>query len=95
MYGVIITALISAALWLLPKLLAVGGTIAFSMTVITPIISYFQAQVMQRINGAPVDMLNFLVFCGIPEAISIVFAAITMRWAMKAATLAFAKAGAR
>ena len=95
MFGVLITALISFGAWLLPKLLAVGGTVAVSMTVITPILDNLKAEVLTRLNGMPADMVNFLQFTGIPEAISIVFAAMAMKMGIKAAEVAFAKAGAR
>jgi len=95
MHFAFLTALYAVFNWLLPKLLAVGGTVAVSMTVITPILTYMQAQVMTRLNGMPADMLQFLQFTGIPEAISILFAAITMKMGIKAAEVAFAKRGAR
>lgn len=95
MHFAILSALYAVFNWVLPKLLAVGGTVAFSMTVITPILTYMQSQVTSRLNGMPADMVNFLQFTGVPEAISILFAAMTMKAGMKAAAVAFAKAGAR
>lgn len=95
MFGVLLSAGIAVVSWLLPKLLAVGGTVAVSMTVITPILNYLQSQVMQRINGMPADALAFFQFCGVPEAVSVVFAAYTMALGMRAAKAAFQRSGAQ
>jgi hypothetical protein len=95
MWGVLISAGMYLLNWLLPKLLAVGGTVAVSMTVITPILTYLQNQVMLRVNGMPAEALHFLQFCGVPEAISIVFAAYAMALSLRAAEIAFARSGAQ
>lgn len=81
--------------WLLPKLLAVGGTVAVSVTVLQPIFTYLQNMVMSRVNGLPADAVHFLQFTGIPEAVSIIFAAYTMAIGLRAAKAAFARAGSK
>lgn len=81
--------------WLLPKLLAVGGTVAVSAAVITPIFNYLQSMVMSRINGLPADAVHFLQFTGIPDAVSIIFAAYAMAVGIKVAKAAFQRAGSK
>jgi hypothetical protein len=81
--------------WLLPKLLAVAGTVAFSAAVITPIFNYLQNMVMSRVNGMPADAVHFLQFTGIPDAISIIFAAYAMAVGLKAAKAAYQKSGSK
>ncbi|MNR62826.1 hypothetical protein D3C85_1849520 [compost metagenome] len=50
---------------------------------------------MSRVNGLSADAVHFLQFTGIPDAISIIFAAYAMAIGMKAAKAAFQKAGAK
>lgn len=95
MIQALLFVLTSVAGWLLPRLLAAGGTVVVSATVLMPIMEYLQAQVMQKIGGLSADAVNFLSFLGIPDAISIVFAAYTMAIGMKVATVAFSKAGSK
>ena len=95
MFQVLIAAGTSLFSWLLPRILSVAGTVAFSAAVLTPIFNYLQNMVMQRINGAGADVLRFLQFTGVTEAVSIVFAAYAMAIGMKAAKAAFQKSGAK
>jgi hypothetical protein len=95
MWAALYPLLMSVAGWLLPKLLAVGGTVAISAAVITPIFTYLQNQITQRFNGLPADAINFFQFVGIPDAISVIFAAYAMAIGMKAAKAAFQRAGSK
>lgn len=95
MFQVLIAAGSALVSWLLPRLLSVAGTVAFSAAVITPIFNYLQNMVMSRVNGLSADAVHFLQFTGIPDAISIIFAAYAMAIGMKAAKAAFQKAGAK
>jgi hypothetical protein len=81
--------------WLLPKLLAVAGTVAVSAAVITPIFNYLQNMVMSRVNGMPADAVHFLQFTGIPDAVSVIFAAYAMAVGIKAAKAAYQTAGSK
>jgi ABC-type enterochelin transport system permease subunit len=95
MFQVLIAALTAVASWIIPRLLAVAGTVVVSTTVLTPIFDYLQNMVMQRINGMPADALHFLQFTGIPEAISIIFSAYAMAIGMKAAKAAYQRSGSK
>lgn len=95
MFQVLIAALMGVASWIMPRLLAVMGTVAVSSTVITPIFTYLQGQIMQRVNGMPADALHFLQFAGIPDAISIIFAAYALAIGIKTAKAAFQKSGSK
>jgi hypothetical protein len=81
--------------WVLPKLLAVGGTVAISVTVIQPIFSYLQNQVMSHLNGLSGDAVHFLQFVGVPDAISVIFAAYTMVFGLRAAKAAYQRSGSK
>jgi hypothetical protein len=80
--------------WLLPRLLAALGVVAFSAVAVTPVFNWLQTQISNRLNGLGADAYNFLAFCGVVDAISIVFAAYTMAISIKAGKAAFAKSGA-
>ena len=95
MFQVLIAAGSSLIAWLMPRLFAVAGTVAFSAAVITPIFTYLQDMIMSRVNGLSADAVHFLQFTGIPDAIPILFAAYAMAIGMKAAKAAFQKAGAK
>jgi hypothetical protein len=81
--------------WLLPKLLAVGGTVAVSLTVITPIFNFLQNKVISNFNGAGADAVHFLQFTGIFDAVSVIFAAYAMALGVKAAKAAYQTAGSK
>lgn len=95
MFHVLIAALTAVVSWVIPRLLAVAGTVVVSTTVLTPIFDYLQNMVMQRVNGMPADAVHFLQFTGIPEAISIIFSAYGMAIGMKAAKAAYQRSGSK
>lgn len=95
MWAALFPLLTSIASWLLPKIFAVAGTVAFSAAVVTPIFTYLQNQITQRFNGLPADAINFMQFVGIPDAISVIFAAYAMAVGLKAAKAAYSRAGTK
>lgn len=95
MFQVLITALTAVAGWILPRLLAVGGTVAISAGVLMPIFAYLQNQVLQRLNGLPADALNFFQFLGVFDAISVIFAAYGMAVGIKVAKAVYQRAGSK
>jgi uncharacterized membrane protein len=95
MFQVIVAALTAVVGWVLPRLLAVGGTVAISATVLNPIFNYLQGRVMQNLNGMPADAVNFFQFAGVFDAVSVIFAAYAMAIGMKVAKAAFQKAGSK
>jgi hypothetical protein len=95
MFQVLIAALTAVAGWILPRLLAVGGTVAISATVLTPIFNFLQGKVVSSLNGMGADAIGFFQFVGIFDAVSVIFAAYAMAIGMKVAKAAFQKAGSK
>lgn len=95
MFQVLITALTAVAGWILPRLLAVAGTAAISISVMMPIFNYLQDQVLQRLNGMPADAVNFFRFVGVFDAVSVIFAAYGMAVGIKVAKAAYQRAGSK
>lgn len=91
MFAVLMAAGSALISWILPRLIGVAGAATLSVTVMTPIIDYLQAQVLQRLNGLPADGVHFLQFAGIFEAISVVFGAYTMAIGIKVTMATFRK----
>ncbi|WP_397378582.1 DUF2523 family protein [Pseudomonas sp.] len=91
---VLFTVLTSALRWLLPRLLAVVGVVAFSQVAVTPIFDWLKDQLLAKLNSLPADAVTFLAFVGVFDAISIVFSAYAMAISIKAGKAAFAKSGA-
>jgi len=94
MYGVLIAALTAAFQWLLPRLISVVGTAVVSTAVYDPLLSWMQSRISQSFSGLSAEAYGFLQFTGITTAITIIFAAITMKLGIKAGKAAFAKKGA-
>lgn len=95
MFQVLIAALTAVAGWILPRLLAVGGTVAISATVLTPIFNFLQSRVLQQLNGMSADAVNFFQFVGVFDAVSVIFAAYAMAIGMKVAKAAYQRAGSK
>lgn len=95
MFQVLISALTAVAGWILPRLLAVGGTVAISTTVLMPIFNYLQNQITQRLNGMPADAVHFFQFVGVFDAVSVIFAAYAMAIGIKVAKAAYQRAGSK
>lgn len=94
MWGVIVSAVISVAQFLLPRLLAVLGVAVASESVLKPIISWLQSKIFGELNGLPADVTGFLQFVGVYDSILIVFSAYAMALGIKVGKAAFAKKAA-
>jgi hypothetical protein len=95
MFQVLIAALTAVAGWILPRLLAVGGTVAISATVLTPIFNFLQGRVVSALNGMGADAIGFFQFVGVFDAVSVIFAAYAMAIGMKVAKAAYQRAGSK
>ncbi|MEN5313684.1 DUF2523 family protein [Pseudomonas koreensis] len=95
MFQVLIAALTAVAGWILPRLLAVGGTVVVSTTVLTPIFNFLQGRVVSALNGMGADAIGFFQFVGIFDAVSVIFAAYAMAIGMKVAKAAYQRAGSK
>lgn len=94
MFQVLFVAGQAVLMWILPRLLGVLGATAISAAVFTPIFDWLHGQINQKIGGIGADAANFLEFCGVPAAISIVFAAYSLAVSIKAAKASLAKKSA-
>lgn len=94
MYGVLLAAGMNVVTWLLPRLAAIFGIVAISETVYTPLLNLLQSKITSSLGGLSAEALGFLNFVAIPQAITIIFAAVTLKIGMKAAKAAFVKKGA-
>jgi len=94
MWQVIVVALQAVIQWALPRILSVAGVAVVSQTVYDPALNWIQNKISSSLAGLSADALAFLQFTGIPNAITIIFAAITLKIGMKAAKAALAKKGA-
>jgi hypothetical protein len=95
MFPVLVAAGTAVVSWLLPRLLSVAGTVVVSQTVITPIFTYLQNTITAKLGGMSADAVSFFQFVGIPDAISVIFAAYAMAIGIKSAKAAFQRSGAR
>lgn len=95
MFQVLIAALTAVAGWILPRLLAVGGTVVISATVLTPIFNFLQNKVLQSLNGMPADAVGFFQFIGVFDCVAVIFAAYAMAIGMKVAKAAYQRAGSK
>jgi hypothetical protein len=95
MWPLLIQAGISLLSYALPRLLAVGGVVAVSETVIQPAFDFLQSKIMSNFSGLPADVVNFLNFLGFTDAVGIVFTAYITALGIKAGKAAFAKSGAK
>lgn len=95
MFQVLVAALTAVASYILPKLLAVGGTVVVSATVLTPIFTFLQNQITSRLQGMPADAVNFFQFMGVFDAVSVIFAAYGMAIGLKVAKAAYQRKGSK
>ncbi|RMN08829.1 MULTISPECIES: DUF2523 family protein [Pseudomonas syringae group] len=93
MYGVLLAAGMNLVTWLLPRLLAVLGVVVISEAVYTPMLNFLQSKITTSLNGVGAEALSFLNFLAVPQAITIIFAAVTLKLGIKGAKSAFAKKG--
>jgi hypothetical protein len=94
MFQVLFAAGISLFQWVLPRLMAIAGVATVSAAVYTPMLNLLQNKITASFTGLSAEALGFIQFVGIPNAISIIFAGITVQIGIKAAKAAFAKKGA-
>jgi hypothetical protein len=94
MWAVLIDALVRVVQWALPRILSVVGVVTISATVYTPLLNWLNSKINSSLSGLTSDAYGFLQFVGIPSAISIIFAAITLQIGIKTAKAAYAKKGA-
>lgn len=94
MWGILIQAIIAAAGYLLPRLLAALGVVVFSETAIQPILNWLQGKIVEQLSGSG-EFLGFLQFMGVQDAISIIFSAYGVLLGMVAAKAAFSKSAAK
>lgn len=91
MWGVLINVGMALFSWAWPKLLMLFGITAVSATVTGPLLSWLSGHITSSMNGMSGDVLSFLQYVGVPDAINIVMAAITLKVSMRAAQVAFQK----
>lgn len=92
MWGVLTSVGVALFQWALPRLLACFGVVVVSQTVFTPAFSYLQGKITSNISAMGADVADFLQYCGVQDAISVVFAAYTLKLSIRAAKAASAKA---
>lgn len=95
MFQVIFAALSAVASFILPRLLAVGGTVVISATVLTPIFNFLQQRVLSSLNGMGSEAVDFFKFVGVFDAVAVIFAAYAMAIGMKVAKAAYQRAGSK
>ena len=94
MFRVLFLAGQAVVQWLMPRLLAALGVTVVSAAVILPIFDFLQGEVLRQLGSIGGDAAGFIDFLGLPNAISIVFAAYTLKVSISGAKAAFAKSGA-
>lgn len=94
MWGVLVQALVAAAGYLLPRLLATLGVVMFSETTVQPILDWLQGKIVGQLSGSG-EFLQFLQFMGVQDAVSIIFSAYGVLLGMKAAKAAFSKSASK
>lgn len=94
MWAVLIDVFVRVIQWALPRILSVAGVVTISATVYTPMLNWLNNKINASLSGLSADAYGFLQFVGIPNAISIIFAAITLQIGIKTAKAAYAKKGA-
>ncbi|MFO3664300.1 DUF2523 family protein [Pseudomonas amygdali] len=94
MFGVLFAAGSALISWLLPRLFAVLGVVVVSEAVYTPMLNFLQSKINSSLGGIGGEALGFLNFVAVPQAITIIFAAVTLKIGIKTAKAAFAKKGA-
>lgn len=94
MWGVLSAVGVALFQWALPRLLAVFGVVAVSQTVFTPLFSYLQSKITSNISAMGSQVADFLQYCGVQDAISIIFSAYALKLSIRAAKVAYAKQAA-
>ncbi|PBK47817.1 DUF2523 domain-containing protein [Pseudomonas syringae pv. actinidiae] len=91
MFQVLFVAGQAIAMWVLPRLFAALGVITVSSTVIMPIYNWVETKILSSLSSAGSDAYGFLQFLGVPNAISIIFAAYALRVSIAGAKAAMSK----
>jgi len=91
MWAVLFAALTNFGSWILPRLLAVTGVVVLSETVYQPLLSFLQNKITTSLSGTGTEAAAFLQYVGVQQAVTIIFAAITLKLGIKASKAAFAK----
>jgi len=93
MFQVLFVAGQAIIMWVMPRLLAALGVAAVSTTVLMPIYKWLENKILTNLSSAGGDAYGFLQFLGVPNAVTIVFAAYALRVSINGAKAAFAKKG--
>jgi len=91
MWAVLLSALQAFFTWAWPRVVALLSTAVVAESISTPLMDWIHGQIDTRLSGLPAIAANFVSFTGIPESITIIFAAYTALISLKAAKAAFAK----
>jgi len=94
MWGVLVAAGMSLFRWVWPRIAAALGVVTLSATVYDPLLGFLRAKIDSSLAGVGSEAYSFLVFCGVPEAVQILFAAVTLNIGIRASKALFAKKAA-
>lgn len=91
MFQVLFVAGQAIAMWILPRLFAALGVVTISTTVIMPIYNWMESKILSSLSSVGGDAYGFLQFLGVPNAISVIFAAYALRLSISGAKAALSK----
>lgn len=91
MPAVLIAVLTSVFKWAWPRIAALGATALIADTVSTPLLDWMHGQINSNLSGVGAVGSRFLIFTGVPEGITIIFAAYAAVVSIKTAKAAFTK----
>ncbi|MCE4068535.1 MULTISPECIES: DUF2523 family protein [Pseudomonas] len=94
MWGILVQAIVAAGSYLLPRLLAAIGVVAFSQTAVQPVLNWLQGKIVEQLSSTG-EALQFLQYMGVQDAISIIFSAYAVLLGMTAAKAAFSKSASK
>jgi len=93
MWGVLTQVGVALFAWAAPRLLAMFGVAVVSSTVFQPAFSFLKSQMTSQLSGLGADGVALMQYLGVQDAISIFFAAVTLKLSIRAAKAAMAKKG--
>ncbi|WP_122669817.1 DUF2523 family protein [Pseudomonas viridiflava] len=91
MFQILFVAGQAVVMWLLPRLFAALGVITVSTTVIMPIYNWVESKILTSLSSTGADAYGFLQFLGVPNAVSVIFAAYALRVSISGAKAAMSK----
>ncbi|KPW50329.1 hypothetical protein ALO54_101519 [Pseudomonas syringae pv. philadelphi] len=94
MFQVLFVAGRAILMWAFPRLFAALGVVTVSSSVIMPIYNWIESKILGNLSSVGGDAYGFLQFLGVPNAISIIFAAYALRVSISAAKAALSKKAA-